>query len=257
MTALDDAHAAMERAPEDDTARLAYFARVAETELVLLLEKEATDAQAEPRIFDLETGPTVLAFDSDERLAEFADGAPYLALPGRRLAEMLAGQGLSLGLNIGVAPSAFLMPPEALSWLADTTAREPGQTQAKIVEVTPPGDLPEALVRAIDAKLARAAGLADKAYLARATYGDDRLGHVLAVVGTQEGAEARLAAELGEALTFSGLEAGELDLIFLSRDDPAAPRFARVGLQFDLPEPVSASPPKPPGVDPDEPPRLV
>ena len=41
MTDLDQAHAAMETAPEDDTARLRFYERLADTELFMLLGAEA------------------------------------------------------------------------------------------------------------------------------------------------------------------------------------------------------------------------
>ena len=39
-TPLDQAHAAMEAAPEDDAARLRFFERLADSELFILLDKE-------------------------------------------------------------------------------------------------------------------------------------------------------------------------------------------------------------------------
>jgi hypothetical protein len=63
----------------------------------------------------------------------------------------------------------------------------------------------------------------------------------------------------GEALTFSGIEAGEMDVVFLSSTDPVLPSLARVALQFDLPSPdplALAAAPSAPGTDPMRPPRL-
>ncbi len=256
MTLIDAAHAAMSDDPENEGLRLAFYARAAESELFLLLEREAAGGAAEPKVFPLDTGPTVLAFDSEERLAEFAGSAPYLALPGRKLAAMLAGNDLALGLNLGVTPSAFLMPPEAVAWLVETASASPIQEMAKIAEVAPPLGLPEDLVTAIDAKLARAAGLASLAYLSAVTYENGASSHILAVVDATEGAEAPLAAEISEALRFSGLEAAALDVLFIKSSDQVAARLAKVGLRFDLPEPETPSPIAAPGVDPDRPPKL-
>ena len=259
MTPIDAAHAAMEAAPEDDAARLRFYERLAEGELFLLLDAPATGEALTPRILDLSTGPLVAAFDTEERLAAFAGAeADYAALPGRRLAGMLAGQGVGLGLNLGVAPSAIVLPAEAMDWLADTLDQGPAEVDARIETLSPPKGVPEALLASLDRKLARAAGLAASAWLSGVTYADGRRGHLLAVIDAEAGAEPALAAEIAEALTFAGLEAGELDVVFLNADDPVTERLARVGLRFDLPEPPSAADPAPaaPGMDPDRPPRL-
>ena len=83
-------------------------------------------------------------------------------------------------------------------------------------------------------------------------------GHLLAFVDPAPGAEPTLARALGEALTFSGIEAGALDVAFFGGEDPVVAKLARVGLRFDLPEPANtpAPPPSPPGTDPERPPRL-
>ena len=50
MTPLDRAHAAMEAAPEDAAARLAFYARVADAELVLVLDGPAAGDRVRPRL---------------------------------------------------------------------------------------------------------------------------------------------------------------------------------------------------------------
>ena len=145
-------------------------------------------------MFDTSEGRFVLAFDREERLATFAEGpAPYAALSGRSIAKMLHGQEIGLGLNLGVAPSSQLFSAEAVTWLASTLAWGPEERDARPVELAPPGTLPEALLTALDARLARAEGLARLAYLAFATYPDKRHGHLLAVIDAMPGAENALA----------------------------------------------------------------
>ena len=110
-TALDAAHAAMLAAPEDDSARLRFFERLADSELFLMLSEEARDENISPELFDVADGRFVLAFDLEERLAEFAGHPiPYVALSGRVLSGMLSGQGIGLGLNLESAPSSMLIP---------------------------------------------------------------------------------------------------------------------------------------------------
>ena len=81
---------------------------------------------------------------------------------------------------------------------------------------------------------------------------------MLAFVDVAEGAEGALARAAGEALTFSGVEAGEMDVTFIAGSDPVVAVLARVGLRFDLavPEAKMAQQRKAPGGDPDAPPIL-
>lgn len=119
-----------------------------------------------------------------------------------------------------------------------------------------PAGLPEDLITSLDRKLATAAGLADLAYLVGVTYADGRRGHLLAFVDPVPGAEPALARAVHEALIFSGIDAGTLDVAFFPASDGIAPQLAKVGLRFDLPRPPEAPGPKPPGMDPETPPKL-
>lgn len=257
VTLLDAAHAAVSADPDNEALRLRFFERLADGEMVVLLEREAVGDSVEPRVFDLEEGPVVLVFDREERLAAFTGGiAPYAALPGRLIAALLRGQGIGMGVNLGVAPSSMLLPPEAMDWLAETLEEGPQEVEALPQEFLPP-QVPQAVIAALDAKLARAGGLAEAALLAAVLYRDGRRGHLLAVIGAVEGSEAALARAMNEALVFSGIEAGELDVVFLAAGSPAAEAMARVGLRFDLPQPETAKPaPAAPGMDPSRPPKL-
>ena len=69
------------------------------------------------------------------------------------------------------------------------------------------------------------------------------------------GAERALAGAVREALVFSGVEAGAIDVTFVEASDPLAAALARHGLRFDLPQP-EAPERVPPGSDPDAPPKL-
>ncbi len=257
VTLLDAAHAAVSAEPENEALRLRFFERLADGEMVLLLEREAEGETLEPKVFDLEDGPVVLVFDREERLASFTGGiAPYAALPGRVIAGLLKGQGIGMGVNLGVAPSSMLLPPEALDWLAETLDGGPEEVEAQPEEFLAPS-VPDTVIAALDAKLARAGGLAMAALLAGVVYRDGRRGHLLAVLDAAEGSEGALARAMREALVFSGIEAGELDVVFLSSGAAAAQAMARVALRFDLPEPqVQDLAPAAPGMDPSRPPKL-
>ncbi|WP_417259409.1 SseB family protein [Celeribacter sp.] len=257
-TAIDHAHAAMTASPDDDNARLRFYERVADAELFLLLEEAPQDdAPVTPRIFPVEDTQFVLAFDREERLAAFAGSVPYVALSGRALSEMLSGTGLGLGLNLSVAPSEMLLPPEAVEWLSDTLGAAPTETEATPEEITPPHGLPEVLITALDQKLAITGGLARLAYLAGVSYEGGAKSHILAFVDHVPGSEGALAKLVSEALIFSGVEAGALDVAFFRPSDPVCAALARHGLRFDLPEPEALNTgPSAPGMDPSSPPKL-
>lgn len=260
LTPLDLAHAKMQSAPGDDAARLRFYERLADSELFLLLEKEAEGDDIAPELFDLDGGSFVLVFDRQERLAAFVGKpAPYAALSGRLLVAMLSGQGIGLGVNLEVAPSSILIPDTAVQWLEKTLTNAPTELQARPVSVDVPKGLPEVLIGALDTKLATSMGLARTAYLVAVTYEDGRKSHLLAFVDTVPGAESALAKAAAEVLTFSGVAAGELDVAFFATDDPICAPLAKVGLRFDLPEPVMAQATggvTAPGMDPENPPRL-
>ncbi|NNK16490.1 MAG: SseB family protein [Sulfitobacter sp.] len=256
LTPLDEAHAAMMAAEEDDAARLRFYERIADVELFLLLEAEPDDDQVTPVLLD---AGYVLVFDRSERLAAYVgDSAPYVALSGRAIAGMLEGQDLGMAVNIGVAPSEILLPAGAVAWLRDTLANEAGEVEARIERVLPPKGLPETLIAAIDAKLATATAMAAGAYLVAVEYEGGGRGHLLAFIGAIPRAQDALVRAASEALTFSGIEAGAMDVGFFGPADPTVEKLAKVGLRFDLPqgEGLQHTPRMPPGSDPSKPPIL-
>jgi hypothetical protein len=255
-TALDTAYATMEASPEDAAVRLRFFERLADAELFLLLANEAEGSEITPDIFQTEDASLVLVFDREERLADFAqDGAHYAVLSGRMIAQMLSDQGLGLGLNFGAA-SAMVLPPDALGWLNETLAQAPAQSEAIPEEFLPPSGLPEAFLTALDTKLSMTAGMASNAYLVGVVYQGGQRGHMLAFVDALPDAQPALAQAVNEALTFSGIEAGSIDVAFLAASDASSASLARVGLRFELPKVETPQPIKAPGSDPNKPPKL-
>ncbi len=257
MTPLDSAHAAMEAAPGDDARRLAFFRLFADAELFVMLAGEAEDDELTPSLFEVEGARYLVAFDREERLTGFTGQiTPYAAMPGRGLVAMIAGEGIGIALNAEL-PSAMLLPPEAVNWLAETLGEDPGMIRARPQSIHAPLELPAPLMGALDQAMASVAGLADGAWLAGVTYEDGATGHFIGFVGAAPEAEAMLAGRVREALVFSGLEEGWLDVAFLAADDPIVAPLSGVGRAFDirLPEPVRRAP-SAPGTDPDRPPRL-
>lgn len=260
LTPLDTAHAAMEAAPDEDAARLRFYERLADCELFVLLTQEAEGDNISPEVFDLADESFVLVFDREDRLAQFVGKpAPYAALSGRVIAGLLAEQGIGMGVNLDVAPSSILIPPQAVVWLAGTLGNAPSEAEARIEALAPPRGLPDLLLTSLDAKLASAAGLADAAYLLGVTYEGGSKGHMLAFVDAAPGAQGALARAVAEALTFSGIEAGALDVAFFRASEPMSARLAQHGLRFDLPQPVETVQEvlrMAPGSDPAKPPIL-
>ncbi|MCC6007309.1 MAG: SseB family protein [Rhodobacteraceae bacterium] len=256
QTPLDAAQFAVEAAPEDDRARLAFLERLAEAELYLWLEREPEGDVLEPKLFELSGGPVVLAFDLEERLAAFAEGPAVRAvLSGRALAALLAGRGLGLGLNLGDAPSAQILAPEALDWLAGIGQAMLSQSVERPERLDPPrGD---AALRPIARKLALAAGMAAHAWLVAAHYRGGRQGPLLVIVDARPGAEPALAAALAEAARFADGALDGLELAFARAGDALETQARAVGLRLDLPaRPGPSLRQAPPGSDASRPPRL-
>ncbi|RVT86887.1 SseB family protein [Rhodobacteraceae bacterium CCMM004] len=254
MTPLDAAHAAMAAAPGDAAAERAFYARLAEAELFLMLTADPDGDRIDPAVFETGDGAFALAFDREDRLAEFAGHpVPYAALSGRRLAALLAEAAIGLALNPGGAPSETVLTAEALAWLAETAGADPRAVTARLTAIHPPAGLPRDLLTALDARLAAAEGLARLAYVVGTEAEGGGQGHLVAFVDAVAGAEPALARAVSEALAFSGLEAGALDVAFFAAEAPMAARLARHGLRIDLPQPAA---PTIPGGDPNAPPRL-
>lgn len=253
-TLLDKAHAAMMARPEEGELRLSFYALLADSEVFLLLERESEGETIEPRLLELEGARYVLGFDSADRLTQFAGGAaPYAAVPGRIMAEMLAQEGAGLAFNLEIAPSSIMLPHEAMAWMVEALALEPQAEKPKAsgIGALKSPDVPEVLLHALDAKLARAAGLASTAYLCERENG----GLMLAILGASEPAQAALAKAASEALVFSGLEDVSLDVAFFNESESLRAQLRGMALRFDIPEP-RARERITPGSDPSAPPKL-
>jgi hypothetical protein len=257
MTDLDKAQAAVEAG--DGAARLAFFRLLADTPLLLLLEREAEAEVLEPRIFDLDEGQVVLAFDSEERMAAMGGAAvdggpmPYAELPGRVLALLLAGEGLSLGLNLGSgSPSEMLLPVSAMQWLASMLQPQGDGHIEDFGELTAPGLGLVATVQGLLTQApARWGGLASKVRI----FGRGQGGLIL-IEGADPDAEVALATALTEALRFSDLGGQIVDLAFANGQvlaDEGVTVLWPEACRAPLTEPHT---PQAPGMDRSKPPIL-
>jgi len=258
---LDDAHRAMTAAPDDDGARLAYYLALAATELYLLLTVEPQGDDLDPLILTAGDGPLILAFDSEERLAGFAQGPQaYAALPGRVIVALAAGKGLALGLNLATDDHAFLLAPAAIGWLADQLQNQPTVRTGQPIGWRACADA-HRLGPSLSRALSGMGALAETAWLVAAVHADGTVAPALVITGAAPSDEAALAKAATEAFAFSGLAHGRADVLFLD-----AARITALGLR-DLGHPVTLSAPPappvsaphhpaPPGSDPARPPRL-
>ena len=64
-TPLDEAFALMDAAPDDAQLRLAWFDRLAASEMYLLLEAEVEGDRIRPKVFAVDGADLVLAFDRE------------------------------------------------------------------------------------------------------------------------------------------------------------------------------------------------
>ncbi len=257
-TPLDTAHALMEATPDDAAQRLRFFERLADSELFLLLQGSAAGDSLSPEVFEVDGAKYVLVFDREERLSDFVEGSAHHAtLSGRVIAKMLAGQEIGLGVNLGVAPSSILLPAEAMAWLADMLENAPVEVMARPVSVEAPLGVSQAMLEAIDTKLASAAGLAEAAYLVTAELEEDRRGLMLAIIDALPAAQGALAKAVGEVVMFGDENGDGLDVAFFAASEPICATLAKVGLRFELPKrEAEAHAPAAPGRDPSNPPIL-
>ena len=254
-TALDLAQARADAGGEPE--RLAFFRLLAQTPLFVLLEREVQGEILEPRIFDLDEGPLVLAFDREERLAAMGTGPQsYVELPGRVLARLLAEQGLGLGLNLASGgTSEQLLPPPAMAWLGAMLDASIETRLAPLGAVEPPEPALEACLRAILADAPPAWAGTARALWVCACEGRA----LLLVEGAAAQDEPALARALAEALAFAGRTSGGAVEITFAAPDGLAGIAARIDWPSRAPAPatVEAAPRSTaPGMDMGRPPIL-
>ncbi len=271
MTALEKALAAVAERPDDEGAWRRLYARLVDAELYLLLEEPPDDDSISPRMVAADGDLVALAFDAEERISAFLDGAPadFVAVAGAELAEMLSGAGgVGLGLNLDDPRLGLVLPAETLAWIAlqaRAVRAEPVRHAGGRVTAPPPLD--EALEQLLADRLAELAGLADHALLAgvaRDEEGPDAPGAgdeaeepalLLAVVGLRRGAEAAVAEMLATAWALAAPEGPALELAFPAPGEPLAREAAAHGRRIPIPQRRRAAP-SAPGMDPERPPIL-
>jgi len=231
--------------------------------LLVWLEGPAEEGPPKPRMLPLEAGPTAIAFDSEARLAEFAGGpADYAEMPGRLLVRLLAEGGANLAVNPGVSEWEVFHATDALEWMVQASGVEAASAAASGA-VGSPRSAGEALVQALDAKLAALGPALVEVWLAERRTGE--VASPLLVVrergawGEGEAGDrhrAALAAALGETARLAAPDALDMEVAFAAEGEALLVAARRLGLGFALPEPKDRTGPGAPGTDPDAPPKL-
>lgn len=205
-----------------------------------------SDSQAssiEPVFYEVEDAPTLLIFDTEERLATWTDSPiDYVGLTGRQLFSMFEGDQ-QVALNIGVAPSSVVIPVEVVGWLHEraTETVESQEVEAGAdLEVAPPPPLAPEIVARIAARIA---GLRREV--------DEAVFFSLGIDTAQDEAERRVV--LGVAVSQAGLADAEsvaqaladtargafegnrtVEVALLSADSPLMEKARKVGLNLPV-----------------------
>ncbi|MGB0505638.1 MAG: SseB family protein [Pikeienuella sp.] len=253
QTPLDKAWVAATEAGDAEMAR--FYDLFAATELFLLIDPASLEGEAtpQPQLFPVDGVDTALVFDTEERLAAFTgDGGAHLNLSGRAAIGMFAGSGAQLGVNLGDAPSATILPPQALDWAASALRQPIEATETGIALGAPAGANP-ALLTALDAKLAGMGAAVAEAWLCGA---DERL--LLCVALRAAGAEQSVVSALAETARFAGGEQAAFDITVMPANDPRLAAARAVGFGYQPADPSAAmrQAPAAPGMDKDKPPIL-
>lgn len=205
-------------------------------------DSEAEASAIEPIFYEVEDAPTLLIFDTEERLANWTDvPIDYVGLTGRQLFAMFDGEQ-QVALNIGVAPSSVVIPVSVVSWLHEKAVEtmesediEPGTA----LEVAPPPKLAPEIVARIAARIAGLRKEVDEAVffsLGIDTAQDESERRVvLGVAVSQAGAADAEAVASALADTARGAFDGarHVEVALLSADSPLMEKARKVG--FNLP----------------------
>ncbi|MEM7270982.1 MAG: SseB family protein [Pseudomonadota bacterium] len=255
QTPLDLAWIAAEAAHAGDAGMARYYDIFAATEFHLLIDAETLGSGApQPQLFPVEGVDTALIFDTETRLAAFAEGGAHLTLTGRAVVGMFAGAGVQLGVNLGDAPSATILPAEAVDWAASALRQPIEAADAETASLTiPRGVMPDMLM-ALDQKLAAMGAAVAEGWLC----GLGR-GLILCLVLRTPRAEQQVVAAMAETARFHGGDKAAFDIAVLSPSDPKLEAARRVGLGFQPADPADAIKIEraAPGMDPSKPPKLT
>lgn len=187
-------------AAKDESAMAAFYDALAATTLFMPIEGDPDGEDAAPMALELEGGPTVLVFDTEERLAEFVEKPTgYAAAPGRTVIEMAARAGAQIGVNLGPSPSATLLPVDVVAWIAEALTTPVEIRDLSKVLLSPPESPDVDLLEALAGRLAEFSDVVAEAWLVSAETGE--AAPELALILLPRAGVASQGDELAEALS--------------------------------------------------------
>ena len=245
--------------PENQPTRLRFFNAFLDSELCLLLSKEAGEETISPIVAYCRGIEHVLVFTCENSLVEYSKKvAPYAALSGRVIVDMLARANLGLAFNFAMPSSELILTAGDIKWLNEIVAESPYIHEARPTLFFPLGTEGEKLASILTEKLLPAANLAASFWLVGVQYDDQSQGVLLIILDARPGAEAPLAKAAIEAVAFSGFDNLPFDVSFLKGQNKLAETVKRQGQPLLFPKlPTKMlSLPSIPGGDPSKPPQL-
>ena len=245
--------------PADELARMRFFNAFLDSELCLLLSEEADVETISPIVAVHEGIEHVFAFASDDNLATYSGKvAPYAALSGRVIVDLLAQADLGIAFNFGLSSSELILTNKEIIWLNEIASEVPETHAARPTAFFPLGQEIKFLNSVLIEKLLSAAELAESFWLTGVEYDNNSKGLLLIIFDARAGSEASLAKAALEAVAFSGFEKLPFDVSFLKGQAKVAKVVKRQCQPLLFPELPVQTPHQPsiPGGDPKKPPKL-
>lgn len=203
-------------------------------------EESTEDASSiAPILYEIEDLPTLMIFDTEDRLARWAEEPlDYVGMTGRQLFSMFDSEQ-QVALNLGVAPSSVVIPQEVVEWLHER-AQDPLQAeevaQGSSIDVTPPPELPSEALARITARIAGLRRDLDEAVIFSLAIDDEQeAAHrriVLGIVPSEAGAEGPQAIASALAEAAQGAFSGErpVEIALLNAESELMEKAREVGL---------------------------
>jgi len=250
-------------AAKEEAAMAAFYDALAATTLFMPIEGDPEADDAAPMALELEGGPTLLVFDTEERLAEFIDKPMgYAAAPGRTVIEMAARAGAQIGVNLGPSPSATLLPVDVVAWIAEALTTPVEIQDLSRVMLSPPRAPDAALLQALAERLAEYADLAAEGWLVSVETGEGPAGLALILlpqpgVSNDGGALAEALSEgIARAVQFATPGEAPPALALVEEGEKPLAVARRVGIGLHGVAEEAPAEPQAPGSDPAKPPKL-
>lgn len=241
----DETGAAGPESDENDAAAARFVEALLAEPLVCPVLDDADEMEDGDRLHPLTIDhnglPTILLFDSEDRLAAYIDDpTSFIVLAGRSFFRLAKGAGAQVALNLDVAPSSTVFSLEtvdAIALLADASEEEVTVGAGEALTVAPPAPPAEGLLRAMTARLA-ADGRIGEAWLVSIGGGDalaPRFDQALALLPRMPGLDlSDLAADLGR-LASSFADDERLDIAVAREGEPFLAAARRLGVGLSLP----------------------